>query len=241
MTDTVFARHGATIFDGSALGYSDTLEPLDPGRDILLALFKKAIESELGSRFDVVTASTVLVASEVVEDSLPLRPNPELMQQRKAAFPLLCVYRSGTATIEEHTLEIDKITQPSEVVYTLGPLPASDIRKLGDILSAIPKLVQLVIKRRGHPEFDSGALQFFEGKGHFASVRAVSYETGQAQFGDAGSPTYWTCQVNIETTELADGLPGETTDLVGAGYSIGIGNEGGVLPDALNIDTESTP
>jgi hypothetical protein len=240
LTDTLFRRLGAATFDGLSGDYDESLAPLDPGRDILLGLFKQAIESELGARWNIARASTVLSAADVVADTLPLRPSPEIMQQRKAAFPLLAVYRSGKGTFEEHTFENDKLTQPWELLYTLGPLPPEDQRRLVDILPAIAKVVALVIRRRGHPDFDGGALQFFEGKGHFGAIRIVSYEVGQAQFGGGeAAPTYWTAQIDLETVEFANDLDGAFTGFDGASYEVGIGDDGGILPAAIIADTET--
>lgn len=242
MTQSLFHRVGATEFDGTANGFSETLEPLDPGRDILLGLFEQAITSELGSRWDAVKTGTQLASADVVQMTLPFRPDQGVMRQLRTEFPLLAVYRTGTATIEEHTLAIDKLTQPWQAVYVLGPLPIEDVRKLGDVLQAVAKVVRLTVERRGHPDFDGGALQFYPDKGAFGSCRVTGYEVGQAQFASGDdAPTYWMAQVNLETIEFVHPLDGFATDFEGASYGIGVEGDGGVLPDLINVDTDAIP
>lgn len=242
MTQTIFHRVGGTVLDGSAVGYSETLAALDPGRDILLGLFKQAITSELGARWDAIKIGTQLATVDVVETDLPLRPTAQLMQSLKTTFPMLAVYRSGAGTIDEHTLDIERLTQPWELVYVLGPLPPEDIRRLGDVLPAVAKVVMGTVRLRGHPDYNSGALQFFPGRGNFGSCRVVSYEVGQAQFGGGeDAPTYWATQVNLETVEYVTPLDGIHPDLEGASYSMGVGGDGGTLPDLIGFDTDAVP
>lgn len=239
MTTSIYRRDGAVSFPATPGTVTTTLEPLDPGRDILLGLFKQAIESELGTAWNTARSGTVLASVAVVADTWPGQPTREVMLTRKASFPLLCVYRTGTATIEELTMDIERTVQPWSVDYILGPLPVEDQRRLLDVLGAIARVVKLVIRRRGHPDFDGGALQFFEGTGQFASVALKSFEIGSAPFGGEDQPLYHAISLTLETVETDGSVEGVDTALEGASFTFGLTGNEGTLPASVIVDTDT--
>jgi hypothetical protein len=239
---TLFQRFGGFEFPAEAQDVTDTLAPLDPGRDILLGLFAQALTSELSAAWAVVSAGTVLAGTSVVQSQLPLAPSPELITTVAKPFPLLAVSRTGTATFEEHTLDIERMTQQWDVAYVLGPLPPEDQRRLVDVLQAAAKVIALTVKRRGHPDYDNGALQFFAGKGHFGAARVAQYEVGQAKFaGGDDAPHYHVLSLQLETVEYESWLEGAAAPMEGMSMSIGVGNDGGFLPDVVRIDSDTIP
>ncbi len=239
---TALYRHfGAFEMRADASGITDTLEPLDPGRDVLLALFKQAILSDLGPYWNVARTDTPFAAAAVVQDTWPGPLTPEVVKARKIDWPLLAVYRSGEAAVEQHTLEVDKITQEWAVDYVIGPLSPEDQRKLRDILQAVPKVLRETIRRRGHPDYASGALQFFEGTGRFAAVNLKSFEVGAAPFAGDSAPLYHAVSCVLETMEIDGPLAGAEATLDGMSMSLGLSGPEGTLPDAVSADSEAWP
>lgn len=192
---------GNLTFPLVASDFTTTLTPLDPARHELTELFKAAINAEFSEVWEQV-ATRSLVGTLPVQDTLEMEPSVQVMQQRKAVFPLLCVHRTGTASLDQITLFEERLTQQWAIDYILGPLDIGDIYKLGDICLAVAKLIRLVIRQRGHAAYQSGALQFFDA--HIASIEVKSVEgPGQASFvGDEKSTLYYAVSLTIETVEV---------------------------------------
>lgn len=232
---SVYRRSGGLRLDGTDAGVTETLEPLDPGRDAMLALFRQAIISELGPAWDRAKSDTPHASSAVVEDTWPGALTPEVVRSVKLGYPLLALARTGEATVGELTFDVEQITQQWTMDYVVGPLAPEDQRKLRDILSAVPRVIVEVIRRRGHPDHESGALQFF---GHFASVRLRSFESGAAPFAGEGQPLYHGVSCTLETTETTGDIPGAAAELEGFSLSGGVVGTGGTLPDAVSFDSD---
>lgn len=235
---SLLRRFGALEIPTTPASVTETLAPLDPGRDILLGLFRQAIISELAAAWQIARAGTPLSAAAVVQDTWPGPLTQEVVKTRVFGWPALAVYRTGEATYEEHTLEIDRLTQLWSIDYVLGPLAPEDQRRLRDILVAVPKVMSQTIRRRGHPDFDGGALQFFEDSGRFASVRMVNHEIGAAPFAGEGQPLYHACSVQVETTETDGDIAGVDTDLTGAAFAFDVGDNTGFIPNLIEADTD---
>jgi hypothetical protein len=245
MPNSLWEKFGALTLDVPAAGITDTLASFDPGRDVLLGLFKQAIESELGAAFDVAKVGSQLASASIVQTTLPFPPSNQIMRELKAAaFPLLAVYRDGNGQLDWRTLTYRKLVQPWRVDFVLGPLPVADIRKLYDLLPAVTKVIDLTIERRMHPDYDGGALQFFDDVGgKFSEVKATGVGYGPARFADQGddSPVYYAASIQLETTELEAFRDGSSTNLDGVSFTFGVGDDSQILPELIEADTSSTP
>lgn len=245
MTQSLFQHFGGLTLPVAAADVDGTggMVTLDPGRDILLGLFRQAIISELGAAWNQLRTeltTTDLATTTVVNQTVPFDLRPQLARSLQFKYPVLAVYRTGEAQFSEHTLVWEKLTQQWGVEYVLGPLPIEDVRRIGDILSAVPKVIAAAIRLRGHPDYDSGAVQFFEDAGRFASVRPLSYAMGPAAFSDgADSPIYHTMSMKLETVELVADRDGFATDLEGASFTFGVGDGSQVLPAEVEADTDA--
>lgn len=241
MTSSLYERFGALTLPVTATDVTSTLAPLDPGRDVLLGLFQQAIVSELGGAWNQVKPATVLNARSVVQHALPLEPTAENLRTLITEFPLLAVYRTGQATFEQHTLELWRLTQPWNVDYILGPLAIEDQRRLCDVLPAVAKVVTTAVERRGHPDYESGALQFFDGAGKFTACAVKSYELGPMRAGGGDdSAVYWACSMRLETVEIEEFREGYSeVPLIGAAFTFGVGDDDEILPDAIIADTDA--
>jgi hypothetical protein len=241
MTTSLYEALGGLDLPIDPAGISTTLAPLDPARTVLAGLFKAAINAELGPAWTKATAGLshkhLLFGSLPLADVLELEPSVPVMQDRKPAWPLLCVHRTGTATHEEHTLggQIQRITQQWGVHYILGPLDVGELRKLSDACIAVAKIVNLCIRRRGHPAYQGGALQFFQGHGRIGAIRIVSHDgPGQASFAsDPKGVQYYATTLVLETVEYSYNVDGADGDFEGLDLTIDAGSDDGVLPGLI--------
>lgn len=241
--NSVFQSIGGLSFP--ITGVTDSLSVLDPGRVVMTALFKAAINDEWNEAWTAVTttldAGHPLIGTDPVADTLEVEPTPQIMQQRKAVFPLLCVYRHGEATYEQQTLQDEQLSQEWGVDYILGPLDVGDYRKLGDICVGVGKLLRIVIQRRSHNSYESGAIQFGPGKGDFGSASLASQQgPGQASFaGDEAGTLYYAISFKLKTTEMSSSDIGGSPPFDAANVSVGVGNETEIVPDLLQADTST--
>ncbi len=218
---------------------------LDPARDVLLNMLASAISAELLPRWPDAVNDTALEGSLTpVKHKLPFEPDPELLQQLKAEFPLLCIYReSEDQTVEEWSLTADKLTSKWGVDYFLGPLDAGRRGKLNDVLHAVGKIVACVIRDGGHTSYTVAKLP--SGTTHlvlaqtcgFFSVNVTKFRCGPAQFTPDG-PRYWACSLTLETTELASNTATPAA-FTGVEATLGTGNADGLDLDLLVVDTDS--
>jgi len=249
MPISMYERFGDVSFpmDGADVENTNLFSVADPGRDNLLALFASAINAELaksttvveaGSVWAVVTPSTILDGKMPVEDTVYDMPRRSILRETKLKFPLLAIYRTS-ATHDEFSLAQERMTQLWGLDYIMGPLSVSDFRRLGATLNAVKNIVQLVIRRRGHPSYKNGALQFGPGTGRFSTIGVVESSEGPAQFGQEGEGMeFHALNMILRTTELGILEQGIDPTFEGASVGIGIGSESAVLKDAINVRTE---
>lgn len=248
--DFLYQKFGDVEFPTLDVQNAQLFSALDPARDKLLAFFKAAINQELGGSTTTVTATsawgaaragTSLSSAQPVQDVCYLAPTPDLMREAGWNFPLLCAYRTS-ATHEEFSLQREVIRCVWGIDYILPPLPADDRRKLAAALVGVRSLLTLLVRRRGHPAYQNGTLQFGQGYGGFDTVRVLTSMEGPVAFSDqAGGNYYYAVHLDIETTELDNTLPGTTTPFEGADVSVGIGSSDGILPDAVQVRTDTNP
>lgn len=214
----------------------------DPGADILLALFKSAINSELTAAWNVARVGTALASKSPVQDTLYQPPDKALLREARFEFPLLSLAR-GDCESNEHTLDQERIACLWSLDYIMGPLSPEDFRRLGATLNAVRAVVLEVIRMRGHPSYLGGALQFFAGRGHFASIRFANSKQGAATWGPEGEgQVVQLLSMQLETEEHEYQIDGADPDFAGVSMSLGMGGAAeGVLPDAIDVRTEFPP
>ena len=247
-TESLHQRLGSLSLppDLDAIGDAKTLTALDPARRILADLFKAAINAELAEAWVAAVANRLLpdgaISAELpVADVLELEPIRSRMQQRQAKFPLLAIYRSGQGEYSPHVLGEVKLTQPWTLDWILGPADVATEFQLGDTAVAVAKIVALVIRRRGHAAYQSGAVQFGDIASGIGAIRIVRHiGPAQAKFADDpdGVP-YWAITIELETTEYMDESSEGTYGLLtGASYDYGLGSHDGAIPGLMYSETE---
>lgn len=247
--DFLYLKFGDIAFPTGAVQNAQLFSVLDPARDKLLAFFKAAINQELahsttivkgGSPWAIATAGTTLSSAMPVQDVCYLQPTSDLVKEASWGMPLLCCYRTA-AVHEEFTLYREVIKTTWGVDYILPPLPADDRRKVAAVLPGVRALLTLLIRRRAHPAYQNGTLQFGQGYGGFDVMRVMSSSEGPVAFSDReGSNFYYAVHLDIETTELDDTTQ-TFTDFEGVDLSVGVGGSGGILPDAVQARTDTNP
>ena len=223
-----------------AVGDSDHLFGVfDPVRDRLLDLLSTALNAELGPAWNKVRAETSLASKSPVEDTLYDQPRRAILREGNFSFPLLALYRSGEATFEWHALDIRRSTQPWVLEYILGPLKVEDYRRVGAVLTAAARIIDLTIERRGHPAFESGTLQFFPDRGGLASVSVRSARQGLASFGEQGEGNeFYALRVELETVEIDGWADDFDPDFAGVGVQVDVAGDGGTLPAVILAETD---
>ena len=247
---TIAKAYGAAEFPPNlaTVRAARTLTSLEPARRILADLFKASILAELtdawvGAVANRLTPEHGISPTLPVADVLELEPTANVMQARKAGFPLLAVYVDGTARYEPHLFDQRKLVQPWTVDWILGPADVATAFQLVDAARYISKLIDLVVENGGHPAYQSGVNVLGEGGCNFGALTVVGHEgPGQARFaGDENSPFYYAMTIRLESEEH----PGALSDLeaygpfTGADYDLGIGGAPeGVLPGHFYASTD---
>jgi hypothetical protein len=238
MAEHLWQRFGDLKLPASAGDVSDEqlFSALDPALDRLLALFKTAINVELGgevgevssdSVWHVARRGTVLAQRLPVASTIWCKPTRKVLRERELPYPLLAIYRT-TCEHDDLTINQTRAIWSWQFDYILGPLDGADARRLSAALVAVSKIVQLVIHNFGHPEYDDGAAQFFPDGGGLERFWVVSSQQGPASFGqeDEGQEFLALSMVlrssEIGTVDL-DGLP----DYDGATYDLDLNSVGG--------------
>ncbi len=243
MSDSVFQSFGGLSMPVPIDGVT-SLTSLDPARDRLLELFESAINSEFGTVWSQVLADMpsgfALAGTSPVQDTLPMEPHLEVVQERKCSFPLLCLHRTGNYTVEPFLMDEDKLTQEWHLHYILGPLDIGGQRRILDIGQAIGKLVAAVIRDFGHQSYESGANQI-EAAGLMSLRISGGVPIGRAAFNDNGkSVAYWATRVTLESTEVSAPLTDQLSDFDGMDISLDVGgaNEPDISPDFVSASTD---
>lgn len=226
-------KFGRTEFPSPVTG-DTTLASLDPARDIVLDVLKAGINADLGLRWDGVTNGTPLAGSLPVQRAHPHEPDIQYLREVKTDFPALFVYRDGDAEIDDIGIWRSRLTQRWGVDYVLGPLDAGNMRKLGDVLTAVAKLVAQIVQMGGHPAYGVGGnnvhpLQVFGAVASntvpvcgFASIEAKAPRKGVAKFSEGG-PAYYALSMTLVTTEVdnfIDPTRGTAPNVVDWGYGL---------------------
>jgi len=249
MIDSLYSNFGGASFPITSADVQNTnlFSVTDPGRDNMIALFKAAINMEFAqsltvieptSAWSVVTPSTRLSGAMPVSDTTYDPPRRSVLRETKLTYPLLALYRT-TAIHDDFTLARERITQTWGFDYILGPLSVADFRRLGGALNGVKDIIQLCIRRRGHPAYKDGALQFGPGEGNFSTVQITQSSEGPANYGQENEGMeFHALHMDLKTTEL-DGADADTVpDFEGSSIVLGVGGEDEVLPEVVDALTE---
>jgi hypothetical protein len=241
MTDYLFEGIGGEPVPAGLTTDAVTAVELDPARATLIGLFAQVLNSELGAAWtQVVTAlgsDHRLYGKSPVEDTLEVKPTEQVLRARKNKLPLLAVYRVGRATFEDHTLSQDKMLQNWEVLWVVGQATVEDQRRVGDFLVAGAKKLRLAVRRRGHPDYESGALQFFETTGGLGSVAVQWAETEPVRLNDKGDMDWLVMRMGLETVEYGKWDEGAYGNVDHMTLEMGVGDSTGTAPSFINADS----
>lgn len=241
MADSLLVQVGNTVLPSKAsdVAADQSLAPLDPARDVLLACLAAAIVFELGPAWDVVTSGIDSLAGvSPVADTWPGSPTPDVVLQRKTAFPCLFLARDGLATYDDFTLARRRRTQIWGLHYIMSPVTIGDRRRIDDALKFIGDVAQATIERGGHEAYSGGSRALAEIG--FSTLRLVSTQSGQARFaeGETAAPIYNALSCILESTEIMRPVPGTAAPFNGASFALGTGDGSGVIAGLVNSDTE---
>ncbi len=238
-TDSLFRSFGKLELPLQTTGEKD-LGSLDPARDILLELFAAALIAEVTPRWAAAIAGTPLAGAAVVQTKFPEFPEQVFLQQSATEWPLLAVYRNDDPELyDEHTLWEERVTCKWGVDYCIGPLDIGNVVKLGDVLTAVPRILAGVIREGGHRAYatqqtgNSAYTKQVLGAGSgccgFSTIRIVQSISGSAAFAQQG-PKFHCASIVLETTELSNINPGIATPYAGTSATLSTGDGTGLTP-----------
>lgn len=151
--------YGAVQFPLTTSLANTLLQDADPAVATTLAYFQSVLTTHMGARLIAqaqagVTTQNQAPITGAIASTISFDPAPYL-QEAQFAFPLLAVYRIN-AEYEDRT-----VTWPHEmatwgVQYVLPPLSPGQLRQLGPILSAVPKILHNRIENMFDPSYSSG-------------------------------------------------------------------------------------
>lgn len=256
MTEHYYRSVGAFTLPLTADDIDDTdlsFGSADPASTMMLDLFSQAITSELTAAWTKVCAGLnanhpLYNSTTPVGDSMGHEPTSELVQERVCKWPLLALHRTGEFTLEPHTLHELKRTQTWNLHYILGPRFSIETdAKLTGALDWVALVVATAIQKRGHPDYDSGNLQFFgtdadDTLGERATIGSVSLirsQTGQAVFSDGNKDArYPALRIDIETIEYGDETLAAFPTVTGMDLYEHVGNGQDLLMNFVVADTD---
>jgi hypothetical protein len=238
--DSLFRSFGNLSLPLSATGDTD-FSALDPGRTIVLELFRDALNSELEPIWAAAVAGTPLEGSDPVESVLPALPDLTTIQQVKKTFPMLAGGPVGAPVEQvELTLWQEQVTRIWEFDYVLGPLEIGNQLKLDAVLTAVDRILRTVIAEGGHRAYESqtyGNSTFLkkvlvgqgEGLTGFSRVEIVSSVYGAAAFSEGG-PKYHAYTLTCRISELDGFTDGEAAPYDGTTFTGNTGDTSGTIP-----------
>lgn len=206
-----------------------TLEPLDGLAAVISALLSSAINAELGAAWTKVTNSLgtahPLYGTSPVQGTLVgHQPEAAIVQELMCAFPLLAVHRMGKATWGELSGVRRQRIQHWGVEYIIGMLDVAAAWKVGNIRSAIPAIVDLVLDRRRHPSYASNAIQFGD---YCSRIELIDDEPVQAPFAEGEKTKFYGTLMSLKTIEISGHVTGDTDEETweGARLDVNLYNE----------------
>lgn len=205
----------------------------DPAQQKLIAFCSAVLTAELTPAWNAARANTKYAAVAPVADTLWRVPTKAALRAQSLTFPLLCVARVST-TSEELTLVREQITTTWSVDYLLGAISDADLRALGGAMHAAQRFLTIALRDRRHPEYDSGAIQFGEGKGGLNTIRVVSSICGPMDFGEEGTGVeYHGLHMDVETTETDHFVEGTAAPYAGMTLHGHVGDAVQVVPELV--------
>lgn len=156
------------------------LEVADPIRKALLECFGKAIIAETGQAWTVVSSQLnqagTVVHPKPVAAALPIAPVPALLEEYKAGFPLLCLYRVESV-LQSGTSNDLHMVSTFGLDYILPVLGTTAAGKLEAQLNAVNAVLGQIVLTDGHPAYDGYTLHALGFEGFGREYRSTYGET----------------------------------------------------------------
>lgn len=237
--DSLYRSYGKFELPLAATSETD-FDSFDPATLILLDLFSAALTAELLPRWAAAIADTPLAGRSVVQTKFPEFPEQAFLQQVGTVWPLLAVYRADDPEIfDEFTLWEQRVTSKWGVDYCIGPLEVGNYLKLGSLLTAVPRIIESVVREGGHlayatqtngnSVFTKQVLGPGDGCCGFSTIRVVQSISGSAAFAQNG-PKFHCASIILETTELSGINPGIAPPYAGTSATLSTGDATGLTP-----------
>jgi hypothetical protein len=242
-----FSRVGAVVFpvEGDQVTDEQLFSVLDPLRDRLLQFFRAAINKELGQGIDTVEPTSAWAACRTgtkfagalpVADTIYTQPTPEMVLASKYLFPLLAVYREGSAD-DEFTIDTERIGSRWGVDYIVGPLDSADHRRMSAAVHGAHMVILQALRAGRHPAYQNGEHQFPEDE--IWKLRAVRSDVGPATFGERDrGQVFHALHIELAGEELVNFDTTVYPAHEGTDLNVGIGSDAGILADVMQASSD---
>jgi len=221
-----------------------------PGQDTLLALFRAAINAELGDDWTTVTNTLEtghrLRSTSPVESARPLRPSKNVLLELKSKAPILFLHPDGEGEFSAFTQYEDQKTQDWKLHWIIGPCDVGDARKIEWFADKIGKLIRRVCVGKLHPAYMSGAIQWNDDSSTNAAdftkvaVTKSGFDPGAVFEGEDDTP-FGALQVSLQTTETSSTLTDADVTAEGADGTLNVGDMIALRDDFIILDTDYGP
>ena len=167
---------GGVTFPLTSSTSNSLLQDGDPTLYYLIAFCASVMQTHLGGRWsaECTRAGRTDIASAIVQYSVPLDPEPYLIEEQ-FKFPLLAAYRVAERS-SDHTIMWHRSDGNAQIVWAMPPLMASQ----AEILMPFLKLVYNVLTDRISEGSDSG---YSSGAQVWTSAGLAEIEVMGASFG----------------------------------------------------------
>ena len=205
MPDYAGFQHGGTTFPVTESLTNSFLRDADPAVFYALEYYKAVIETHIGDRL-LAEASAVgaVQVAKAVEQTLPLNPEPFLLEQH-IKFPLLALYRrNGTWRMVGQRRAINETV---ELAYVLPPMQAGEAERLMPVLKAVTAIIDNRTEQGFDPTYTptDGSAGDVVWSANFAGMMTV--EVQRVEYGDY-QPTetlfFPAVVIQVQMTERAD-------------------------------------
>ena len=197
MADYASWAYGGTSYPLTTVGSNSLLRDADPALFYAIDFFQSVLTTYMGARLlaEAAKSPAVTQITAAVMAVTPFDPAPYLTENQGVRFPLLSVYRSKDTTFEDKTIAWPHRVSEWVVQYTLPPMNAGQMERIGPILKTIGDILHNRIETMFDPSYQSG-LKVWQAAG-LESIKLGPAEFGRWEAGDALTFPTWKAKLFV--------------------------------------------
>lgn len=197
MADYASWAYGGTQYPLTTIGSNTLLRDADPALFYTIDFFQSVLTTYMGARLLVEAAKSppITQITAAIMAVTPFDPAPYLTENQGVRFPLLSVYRSKDTAFEDKTIAWPHRVGEWVVQYTLPPLNAGQMERIGPIMKTVGDILHNRIETMFDPSYQSG-LKVWQAAG-IESIKLGPAEFGRWELGDALNFYTWKAKLYV--------------------------------------------